>query len=79
MLDSIYHMTLKLLKKHFLRENVEISPSFTQRLLHGVSSLPDATSCDKYIENPHKMYTQKTINNRITILYHLHQCRPCMW
>ena len=26
MLDSIYHMTLKLLKKHFWRENVKILP-----------------------------------------------------
>ena len=32
MLDSIYHMTLKLIKKlHFWRENVKILPSFTQR------------------------------------------------
>ena len=30
MLDSIYHMTLKL-KIAFLRENVKILPSFTQR------------------------------------------------
>ena len=32
MLDSIYHMTLKLLKNCiFLRENIKILPSFTQR------------------------------------------------
>ena len=62
MLDSIYHMTLKLLKN----ENVKISPSCTHCynghhyvsrksvttsgisiLLHGVISLADATSCDK--------------------------------
>ena len=58
MLDSIYHMTLKLL------ENVKILPSFKQHyngrhyimlqnlfkplsiLLHGVISLPDVTSGD---------------------------------
>ena len=69
MLDSIYHMTLKLLIKSFYwRENVKILPSFTQHynvrhyvmllnlyttsglsiLLHGIISLPDALSCDKY-------------------------------
>ena len=32
MLDSIYHMTLKLIKNRiFWRENVEILPYFTQR------------------------------------------------
>ena len=32
MLDSIHHITLKLLKNHiFWRENVKILPSFTQR------------------------------------------------
>ena len=51
MLDFIYHMTLKLLKN---------MPSLTQRykrchyvvstnLLHDVISLPDATSCDKFL------------------------------
>ena len=31
-LDSIYHMTLKLIKKlYFWREHVKILPSFTQR------------------------------------------------
>ena len=59
MVDSIYHMTLKLIKKsHFWRENVKILPSLTQLynmyngrhnsglsiLLHSVISLPDATS-----------------------------------
>ena len=67
MLDSIYHMTFKILKKsHFSRENVNISSllrnvimdvitfpinlyttSGLSILLHGVISLPDATSCDK--------------------------------
>ena len=40
MLDSIYHMTLKILKKsHFLCENVNIFPSFMQRFngRHNVS------------------------------------------
>ena len=60
MLDSIYHMT-NTLKSHFLRENViilslctqrcygrhNISTSVLQILLHGVISLPDATSYDK--------------------------------
>ena len=32
MLDSVYHMTLKLLKKyHFWCENIKLLPSFTQR------------------------------------------------
>ena len=30
MLDSIYHMTLKLLKNNFFGENVKILPSFMQ-------------------------------------------------
>ena len=58
MLDSIYHMT-NTLKSHFWRKNVMILSSCTQRcygcnnvscksiLLHGVISLPDATSYDK--------------------------------
>ena len=66
MLDSVYHMRLKLLKNHILwRKNVMILPfyetlywtslhkvTFLQLtsglsiLLHGVISLPDATSCD---------------------------------
>ena len=63
MLDSIYHMTSRLLlKSHFCRKNVIILSLCSQRcygrvnlqttsgltiLLHGVISLPDATSCDK--------------------------------
>ena len=53
MLDSIHHMTLRLLKKsHFWRKNVIILSLCTQRcglsiLLHGVISLPDARSYDK--------------------------------
>ena len=32
MLDSIYHMTLKItLKSHFWHENIKLLPSFTQR------------------------------------------------
>ena len=66
MLDSSYHMKLKLLKSHFCHENVKILPPVMFRyngrhyimlkksvsiLLHGVISLPDATSCDKmYLE-----------------------------
>ena len=53
MLDSISHMT-HTLKSHFWRKNVMILSSCTQRcygrlqiLLHGVISLPDATSYDK--------------------------------
>ena len=30
MLDSIYHMALKLLKNHMKLENIKILPSFTQ-------------------------------------------------
>ena len=39
MLDSIYHMTLKLIKNAFWRENVKSLPSFTQRynIRHNVS------------------------------------------
>ena len=64
MLDSIYHMT-NTLKSHFWRKNVIILSLWSQRyygrhnvsskssglsiLLHGVISLPDATSCDKTI------------------------------
>ena len=48
MLDSIYHMT-NTLESHFWRKNVIIlSFSGLQILLHGVISLPDATSYDKY-------------------------------
>ena len=61
MLDSTYHMT-NTLKSHFWRKNVIILSLCTQRcygrlnisvnpvlsiLLHGVISLPDATSYDK--------------------------------
>ena len=63
MCDTIYHMTLKLLKIYSLRKNVNILQSFLQHcngrhyvskyvtingqsiVLHGVISLPDATSC----------------------------------
>ena len=55
MLDSIYHM----IKSHLCRKNVIFLSLCTQRcygvytsglqiLLHGVTSLPDATSYDKY-------------------------------
>ena len=33
MLDSIYHMTLKILKSHFRRENVKNLRSFKQRYI----------------------------------------------
>ena len=59
-LDSIYHIT-NTLKSHFWRKNVIILSLCTQRcygrhvsrksiksiLLHGIISLPDATSYDK--------------------------------
>ena len=63
MLDSIYHMTLRILKRsHFWRKNAIIMSSCMQRcygrhnasrtsglskLFYGVISLPDATSYNK--------------------------------
>ena len=59
MLDSIYHMILKLLKIQIFGEKTSrfcdllrniIMDVFTF-LLHGVISLPDATSCDNIAYN----------------------------
>ena len=56
MLDSIYHMTLKLLKNHI--SCVKCYATYLKTasglsiLLHGVISLPDATSCDKEYFHP---------------------------
>ena len=50
MLDSIYHMTLKLIKNcifHFPK-NLQTTNGLSI-LLHSVISLPDATSCDNEI------------------------------
>ena len=63
MVDPIYHMTKITLKSHFCRKNVILLSLCTQRcygrynvsptsvnlsiLLHGLISLPDATSYDK--------------------------------
>ena len=67
MLDSIYHMTLKLIKTHIflvktsrfyhLLRNVTMDViAFPENglsiLLHSVISLPDATSCDKLLYCP---------------------------
>ena len=49
-LDYIHHMTNSL-KSHFWRKNVilfSLGTSGLSILLHGVVSLPDATSYDKY-------------------------------
>ena len=77
MLDTFnYHMTSKLIKIYFfcVCENVTILPSFMQCynvhhyltsglsiLLHGVISLPDATSCDKWHSNALVFVTQRLI------------------
>ena len=73
MIDSFYHMTLNELEFHFWRENVKILSSFTQRyngrhhvtlrmwfidFLHGVISLPGATSCDKAVSYMEPGYDQ---------------------
>ena len=52
MLDSIYHMTLKLYKTAFSALKGQEFAIFNATsgvsiLLHGVISLPDATLCDK--------------------------------
>ena len=45
MLDSIYHMSLKItLESHFWRENVKILPSLTQRYNAILVSLHYATN-----------------------------------
>ena len=44
MLDSLYHMALKLLKMHFWRENIKMLPSFTQPLRYFTKSVTSGLS-----------------------------------
>ena len=84
MLDSIYHMT-NTLKSHFWRKNVIILSSCMDVitfpvslkttsglwiLLHGVISLPDATSYDKCLFCTHNFEFHDWVY-WLTILWHL--------